>query len=538
MSEVLGLLFAVILAMTQLPTLMSWSQSANNNTRATATAQQHQRVIEATTQYIQRYSSNLQSATTGGRSAVVTVPMLQSVSLLDGSFSATNPFGQTWQVEVRQPSSDKLAALILSTGGDQLDDRVAAKISALVGQQGGFVPKNDSGLYASGGSAAYGSFGGWTLPTSGYALASAGRLAAMVSFSSGQLTSNYLYRNAVQGQPQLNRMGTNLDMGANNISNAGSIDANGRITAGEFVKINGTAGEGASCPSNGLIGMDGSGSLLTCKAGSWKKQAAGGCVFFTGDLNWLQQDGCYNGGQLGNGPTSDWLFVEVMRHVNYNNFHTIQRATAMNGGNVGQVWLRSQQSNESGQGWGPWRKQVGCMSYSGANLNNLQIDGCYNGNNFGNAPISDWLFVEVIRHVNMNNYFTIQRATAMTGEAPGQVWVRSQQSDSDSQGWGPWAAQLSDNMSRFSGNIRINNAYIKEIDKWLSQIRGDGGQYVLRKMSDGSLVGPEHIPCQSNPKTGGCSCPSGFIDKGFISGQSYMYNYFDSFWETHVCMPN
>ena len=43
-----------------------------------------------------------------------------------------------------------------------------------------------------------------------------------------------------------------------------------------------------------------------------------------------------------------------------------------------------------------------------------------------NAPTEDWFFVEIIRHVNTANFYVMQRATGMTGDASGRVWTRNQ----------------------------------------------------------------------------------------------------------------
>lgn len=284
MSEVLGLLFAVIIGLSFVPKLSALSQKASDNTRAVTTAEQQKKLIDASTSYIQQYSTNLQSVATATNPAIITVAMLQSVKLLDGSFSPTNPYGQTWQTGVLQPSAGNLQALAMSYGGTALNDMVASKIASLVGAQGGFIPKNDSGIYPAGAGAAYGSYSGWTIPTANYTSVSGGRLAALLTFSSGQLTSNYLYRNAVPGQPQLNKMGTAIDMGGNNVDNAGTVNATtvsatgnvaavNRVTAGEYVQIKGTVVEGSACPSNDLVARDASGLILSCQSGSWRRQS-------------------------------------------------------------------------------------------------------------------------------------------------------------------------------------------------------------------------------------------------------------------------
>ncbi|EIK1335784.1 shufflon system plasmid conjugative transfer pilus tip adhesin PilV [Salmonella enterica] len=52
---------------------------------------------------------------------------------------------------------------------------------------------------------------------------------------------------------------------------AGTVLSNGRMTAGEYVQINGVATAGAPCSPNGLIGRDASGGILSCQSGVWKQ---------------------------------------------------------------------------------------------------------------------------------------------------------------------------------------------------------------------------------------------------------------------------
>lgn len=64
-----------------------------------------------------------------------------------------------------------------------------------------------------------------------------------------------------------------------------------------------------------------------------------------------------------------------------------------------------------------------------------------------------------------------------------------------------------------------------------------GGQYVLRKFWPSGVVVPSnHVACQSNPVTGTCSCPGNTVDYGYMTGQSKLYDSFDTFFETHFCI--
>lgn len=315
MSEVIGLLFAILIATVMIPKLSSYNQQANDNTRIAATAEQHKVFIDASSQYIKQYSTNIQATATATTPATVTVPMLQSVKLLGSAFTATNPYGQTWQTQVLQPSAGNLQALVMSTGGTVMNDKSASKIAGLVGQAGGLIPKNDSGIYPGGAANAYGSFSGWKLSTTNYTAASAGHLAALLNFNNGQLASNYLYRNAVPGQPQLNRMGTDLDLSNNNLNSVGTINTNlanavnvkstkidtntldatgaitsdSRITAKEYLQVKGTVVEGSACPSNDLLARDSNGLILSCQSGVWSTGAKPSLqrIVFNRNTTWI-----------------------------------------------------------------------------------------------------------------------------------------------------------------------------------------------------------------------------------------------------------
>lgn len=141
MSDILGFTFALLLAVSMLPSLSSYLQKANENKRAVATAEQHKKLIDASSQYIKQYHFNLQTIATATTPAKVTVPMLKTVNLLDISFNSVNPFGQTWETQVLQPSAGNLKAFVMSYGGTALDDKTASKIAGLVGQAGGLIPK-------------------------------------------------------------------------------------------------------------------------------------------------------------------------------------------------------------------------------------------------------------------------------------------------------------------------------------------------------------------------------------------------------------
>lgn len=333
MRDLLGGLLAAILTVTAAILFMSYQQQSLLNQQIAVTAGQARELNTAVQSYITQYMGNVSSVASATSPAIITIDMLKApgVKLLSPTFSPTNPFGQTWQAQVLQPSPGNLQALVLATGGVALSDEKASRVAAMIGAAGGFIPKNDSGTWSSGSSVAQGAYAGWSLSTSGFTGVTGGNLASLLTFSNGQFVSNYLYRNNV-GNASLNTMNTPIIMAS-------------------------TQTIGGACTTNGAIAQDGTGLALTCQSNVWTSNTA--CPQYLGDLNILEglpgTKSCVNGAGMGNAPTADWYFVDTYRHVNGSNYYAVQTAHAMTGANVGVPFTRVQQSGAAGAGWGVWK---------------------------------------------------------------------------------------------------------------------------------------------------------------------------------------
>ncbi len=336
MRDLLGALLAGILTVAAAILFMNYQSQSNLNQQIAATAEQAVQFNTAVQSYITQYSSNVAAIATPTTPAMITVAMLQSstVNLLPSTFNSTNPFGQTWQAQVLEPTPGNLQVLSLGLGGTALTDQVASRVAALIGASGGFIPKNDSGTWPTGSATAQGAYAGWSVPTTGYTGIAGGNIASLLTFSNGQFVSNYLYRNNV-GNPSLNTMNTPIIMA--------SVQSNG-----------------GACATNGSFAQDGTGLSLTCQNNVWVSNTA--CPLFSGDLNYLEGNPgtqmCVNGSGMANAPTGDWFFVNIQRHVNGANFYAVQTAAPMTGSNVGSKYIRVQQSGAAGTGWGAWSKVV------------------------------------------------------------------------------------------------------------------------------------------------------------------------------------
>lgn len=247
MAPILGALFAILVGLLSVPSLISWQNQAKNNVNAATIAQQARQIVVASSQYIQTNATTLQATASASTPIAVSVAQLQTAGVLPGAFKETNLYNQTWQLQVLQPTPGNLQGLAITTGGEAISDTRAMQVAKLIGYEGGFFPKNDTGLYPGGASNAHGASWG-PLSAAGYTN-EAGHIALLISFNSGQLTDNRLYRNAVPGQPQLNTMTTPLIMA--------SVQ---------------TVGDACATPA--AIAADSKGAVLSCQEDTWKKQGS------------------------------------------------------------------------------------------------------------------------------------------------------------------------------------------------------------------------------------------------------------------------
>jgi hypothetical protein len=254
MGQIVGVLFAILVGLMSVPSLITWQTQAKNSVNAASIAQQARQLIPASTQYIQTNAVALQASATTSTPVTVTVEQLQAAGVLSGAFKPTNLYNQTWQLQVLQPTAGNLQGMIITTGGDAISDMQAMQIARLTGYEGGFFPKNDSGIYAGGAANAYGANWG-PLSAAGYTN-QAGHLAMLINFNKNELNDNRLYRNSVPGQPQLNTMTTPILM-----SSVQTKDAD--------------------CGAKGAIAADNTGALLICvESASIMKWRSPGSVYW------------------------------------------------------------------------------------------------------------------------------------------------------------------------------------------------------------------------------------------------------------------
>lgn len=294
-------------------------QNKIESVRSEVAGQQLNEIAKAANRYIADNYSTLMGVATSTQPVLIRISDLKAANILDSSVSTTNAYGQALCALVLQPSPGKLTGLVVTEGGEEINDIDLATMVGSVGASGG-------GIYTDTPTALIGARGGWAVNTSPYTnpnqlgetcsgasgnvSLTAGHAAVALWFENNDLTAGFLYREAIPGRPELNRMATNLDMGSNDITNAGAVGAtsanvsgnvtSGSVTTGDitanrmvdrnntgyyvdpasisrtnvsrpnYIEPQATVTENTGCSPNGRIAKDSTGKILSCQSGIWK----------------------------------------------------------------------------------------------------------------------------------------------------------------------------------------------------------------------------------------------------------------------------
>lgn len=241
------------------------SNSYTDDATDAVTAQQVKTFGEAARAHINANQAALLAGSTATIPAVVTGPDLIASGVLSAGTSTVNNRGQTMCLQVLQPSPGKLEGMVVAHGGDALDDITARKVAKLIGAAGGAVLAEDVTKF-------FGTQGGWSMPLGGYGVRDCGSAViaggpgagrnVMALWAGGDNTATaFLYRDAIAGQPELNTMNTNIDMGGYRILNLQSV------------AIDTACGAGVN---TGDVARTADGKVVSCQGGVWK----GGSAFW------------------------------------------------------------------------------------------------------------------------------------------------------------------------------------------------------------------------------------------------------------------
>lgn len=230
--------------------------------KGTQAAYYQSQVSAAAAKYIGANNQALQTATpTAATVVAVGIADLKAAKLLSTTLSGTNPYGQTPCVLVRQPDPaghpGQFDALVINTGGQRIADREIAVVAMNAGIGGGYITAANPGV-ARGAS--------WSIDTSPYRSVACGGGAALTGGSAdgghlvsslfydgpGQLSTDFLYRNAVPGRPELNRMNTPVRLAGGALATAGSSCLNAAGLAEAAIAIDSATRNFLSCSTGGV----------------------------------------------------------------------------------------------------------------------------------------------------------------------------------------------------------------------------------------------------------------------------------------------
>ncbi|MCV9965054.1 shufflon system plasmid conjugative transfer pilus tip adhesin PilV [Pararhizobium sp. BT-229] len=222
---------------------LSMQQGETDRIAAKNTADKLTTIGEAAKRYLSANYSTLLASTAGGPVAIevgrtsITDPVpansLQGKNFLPAGFIDVNGFQQNTALLVRRANATTLDAMLTTYGGREIPDRMLGTMAKLIGPAGGYVPSQYP-LAADAGNI-LGIGGGWRSATAAWGAAATrpdtGTIQMTMNFEDGSLLKDYLYRNNV-GDPEANRMRTDIDMYKNGIKTIGKLSGVADPTSG------------------------------------------------------------------------------------------------------------------------------------------------------------------------------------------------------------------------------------------------------------------------------------------------------------------
>jgi type II secretory pathway pseudopilin PulG len=177
----------------------------------------------AARKYLAANYAQLAADAVPGSTLAITVATLQAGGFLSGGFSSVNPYGQTPCVLVRRNNSSgiqvKLDGLVVNLGGTKILDKNIPAVAMGAGPESGYI-NTLSPTLAQGAS--------WQIDTTPYRGTSCGGMSlsgtaadgghlvsALFYDGPGQLSTDFVYRDAIPGHPELNQLNTPLLMAQN-----------------------------------------------------------------------------------------------------------------------------------------------------------------------------------------------------------------------------------------------------------------------------------------------------------------------------------
>lgn len=255
---------------------------AFNKDQQYSTVTSHARRVEkATNKYIADNTLMIGGRATATSPYILDVPMLINAGYLPAGFSAANNFSGRWCTRIYQPAALKFYHMIFLAGGAPLSLSAARKIAIRIRSSGGYIER----------AVAKGVMGGWTENLSAFGGYNPGDGHVVIAgfFSQGTGKNDYLYRNKVSGQTELNTMRTTLDMGSNDVNAVNTLNATGTAQVNGNLYSGGNVTTSKTISATGDIATDG---WLRTKGGKGWYSENGKSGWHMTDEIWIK---AYNG---------------------------------------------------------------------------------------------------------------------------------------------------------------------------------------------------------------------------------------------------
>jgi prepilin-type N-terminal cleavage/methylation domain-containing protein len=194
-------------------------------------------VVDAAKKYLTAHYADLKTLVPVASTPATakTVQDLIDDHFLSTNFSDKNIYGQSTCLLITQPTAGKLDALVVTYGGNAIPEKDLKMVAMAAGQGGGYIISNlDDPTDNDAGTARGAS---WSSSTNDYRGVSCdggavvldgtrhndgGHLASSL-FYDGQAFTDFLYRNAYAGRPELNQMNTPIRMANAALVDDGSV---------------------------------------------------------------------------------------------------------------------------------------------------------------------------------------------------------------------------------------------------------------------------------------------------------------------------
>ncbi|MEY2117143.1 shufflon system plasmid conjugative transfer pilus tip adhesin PilV [Rhodanobacter sp. FW106-PBR-R2A-1-13] len=340
--------------------LVRWQMDQTKSTISTQVAREIRAVADAGMRYTVANDNSIKAVTGPTTPYVASLATLIAGSYLPANTQTTNYYGQTFELVVIKDAAGNLQPIIASLGGQPMDGGTVREVAQMItadGGAGGYVANsaNDTpGPWVAQGNA------GWQVTLSNYGLnPGAGHVVDAIFFTQQSTQTNVdlaLHRVADAGSPGDNTMSTTLNMGANNITNVNTLQANAQIGAAGMSPNAGLPGgwwggvHTWDMYAEGAIGI-GSGGGLGAYITNTGEFVANGWYRTNGNTGWYSQS--YGGGIY----MSDPSWVRVYNDKNFYTGGQVQSGTMVANGRIdAREYL--QIDGLANAGWGCWPNGV------------------------------------------------------------------------------------------------------------------------------------------------------------------------------------